>query len=410
MISLNTNLTYKNDKLDYLLSLNNNNINQLILDSGTLYATNILNNNPIIKDNNIDINFLNNQDIIKYQEKIIELQTKLDLLNNNYTHLISNTIDNNVSNICNEKNNIIINTIKDNNNNSSILSIEKKINNIDSTFSNYFEKFIKGNIEKGNFGEKFIENFLYDKFSNCSIVDTHKETSFGDLIFSYNELKTLVESKNVQTCKKEDFNKFFRDVELRATNNEINSALYISLNDTGLLNNTKYFNFQFRNNIPIILISNAFNNPEFIRFSIILLDNINLFLKNQKTHFDINNFINNLNNILNIVMNQFEYIDSDKKLISKLQININNREKDLNIIHQQITNLIKNNASKQINTIQNIEDDIIKIILNEMNKNKNFKLTLKSLLDLNISAYDIKKLGGIKNITTKIKENKKIII
>ena len=71
MISLNTNLTYKNDKLDYLLSLNNNNINQLILDSGTLYATNILNNNPIIKDNNFDINFLNNQDIIKYQEKII---------------------------------------------------------------------------------------------------------------------------------------------------------------------------------------------------------------------------------------------------------------------------------------------------------------------------------------------------
>ena len=93
MISLNTNLTYKNDKLDYLLSLNNNNINQLILDSGTLYATNILNNNPTIKDNNFDINFLNNQDIIKYQEKIIELQTKLDLLNNNYTHLISNTID-----------------------------------------------------------------------------------------------------------------------------------------------------------------------------------------------------------------------------------------------------------------------------------------------------------------------------
>ena len=125
MISLNTNLTYKNDKLDYLLSLNNNNINQLILDSGVLYATNILNNNPTIKDNNFDINFLNNQDIIKYQEKIIELQTKLDLLNNNYTHIISNTIDNNVSNICNEKNNIIINTIKDNNNNSSIQSIEK---------------------------------------------------------------------------------------------------------------------------------------------------------------------------------------------------------------------------------------------------------------------------------------------
>ena len=111
-------------------------------------------------------------------------------------------------------------------------------------------------------------------------------------------------------------------------------------------------------------------------------------------------------------MKSYNFLRLCKKvqLISKLQININNREKDLNIIHQQITNLIKNNASKQINTIQNIEDDIIKIILNEMNKNKHFKLTLKSLLDLNISAYDIKKLGGIKNITTKIKENKKIII
>jgi len=341
MININTNSEYNNDKLNYLLSLNNNNINQLILDSGTLFATNLLNNNPNIKDNNFI--FSNNTEVVKYQEKIIELQTKLDLLNNNYSQLISNTINTNVNTICNENNKNIISTIKDTNNNTSINLIDEKITNINNTFSKYFEKFIKGNIEKGNFGEKFIENYLYDKFSNCSIVDTHKETSFGDLIFSNNELKTLVESKNVQTCKKEDFNKFFRDIELRSKNNEINSALYISLNDTGLLNNTKYFNFQFRNNIPIILLSNVFNNPEFIRFSIILLDNIHIFLKNQKTHFDINNFINNLNNILNMVMNQFEYIDSDKKLISKLQININNREKDLNIIHQQIINLIKKN-------------------------------------------------------------------
>jgi len=408
MININTNSEYNNDKLNYLLSLNNNNINQLILDSGTLFATNLLNNNPNIKDNNFI--FSNNTEVVKYQEKIIELQTKLDLLNNNYSQLISNTINTNVNTICNENNKNIISTIKDTNNNTSINLIDEKITNINNTFSKYFEKFIKGNIEKGNFGEKFIENYLYDKFSNCSIVDTHKETSFGDLIFSNNELKTLVESKNVQTCKKEDFNKFFRDIELRSKNNEINSALYISLNDTGLLNNTKYFNFQFRNNIPIILLSNVFNNPEFIRFSIILLDNIHIFLKNQKTHFDINNFINNLNNILNMVMNQFEYIDSDKKLISKLQININNREKDLNIIHQQIINLIKNNSSKQINSLQNIEDSIINIIKKEIQNNKKFKITLKSLLELNISAYDIKKIGGLKNIINKIKEKKTIII
>ena len=408
MININTNSEYNNDKLNYLLSLNNNNINQLILDSGTLFATNLLNNNPNIKDNNFI--FSNNTEVVKYQEKIIELQTKLDLLNNNYSQLISNTINTNVNTICNENNKNIISTIKDTNNSISINLIDEKITNINNTFSKYFEKFIKGNIEKGNFGEKFIENYLYDKFSNCSIVDTHKETSFGDLIFSNNELKTLVESKNVQTCKKEDFNKFFRDVELRSKNNEINSALYISLNDTGLLNNTKYFNFQFRNNMPIILISNVFNNPEFIRFSIILLEHIILFLKNQDHHFDINTFISHLNNILSLVMNQFEYIDNDRKLISRLQISLNNREKDLNIIHQQILNLIENNSEKKINTIQSIESSIIECINDKLKEDKSFKINLKNLQDLNISSYDIKKIGGIKAITNKIKNNKQIII
>ena len=401
-MNIQINSNYKNDNLNYLLSLNNNNINQMILDSGTLFMMNILNSNSdLLLKNNDTCNFLNNNSIVKYQEKIIELQTKIDTITNQSSNIISNNINKNINAINSEQNN---------NNAKSLITIEEKINTINNTFSSYFDKFIKGNIEKGNFGEKFIENYLYDKFSNCSITDTHKETSFGDLIFSHNNLKTLVESKNVQSCKKDDFNKFFKDVELRSSNNEINSALFVSLNDTSLLNNTKYFNFQFKNNIPIILISNVFNNPEFIRFSIILIEHIIDFLKNQKTDFDINNFINNLNNILTIVMNQFEYIDSDKKLISKLQININNREKDLNIIHQQILNLITNNSSKQINSLQNIEENIINTITQKINNDKSFKINLKNLQDLNISSYDIKKIGGIKEILNKIKNNKKIII
>ena len=401
-MNIQINSNYKNDNLNYLLSLNNNNINQMILDSGTLFMMNILNSNSdLLLKNNDTCNFLNNNSIVKYQEKIIELQTKIDTITNQSSNIISNNINKNINAINSELNN---------NNAKSLNTIEEKINTINNTFSSYFDKFIKGNIEKGNFGEKFIENYLYDKFSNCSIIDTHKETSFGDLIFSHNNLKTLVESKNVQSCKKDDFNKFFKDVELRSSNNEINSALFVSLNDTSLLNNTKYFNFQFKNNIPIILISNVFNNPEFIRFSIILIEHIIDFLKNQKTDFDINNFINNLNNILTIVMNQFEYIDSDKKLISKLQININNREKDLNIIHQQILNLITNNSSKQINSLQNIEENIINTITQKINNDKSFKINLKNLQDLNISSYDIKKIGGIKEILNKIKNNKKIII
>ena len=109
-------------------------------------------------------------------------------------------------------------------------------------------------------------------------------------------------------------------------------------------------------------------------------------------------------------MNQFEYIDNDRKLISRLQISLNNREKDLNIIHQQILNLIENNSEKKINTIQSIESSIIECINDKLKEDKSFKINLKNLQDLNISSYDIKKIGGIKAITNKIKNNKQIII
>ena len=408
-ININVDEKYINNDLTFILSLNRQDINQLLLDLGTLFVKDLIDkDNKKLKD--IKELTLNNIEVSKYQNKIFELNNKIDILNNQYSDVISNTINTNLKTINNEQNNRLIELIKDNNNNKSLILIEDKINNINSTFSSYFDKFIKGNIEKGNFGEKFIENYLYDKFSSCSIIDTHKETSFGDLLFLYNDLKLMVESKNVQSSKKEDFNKFFKDFDLRSTSNEINSGLFISLNDTNLLNNTRYFNFQFRNNMPIILISNVFNNPEFIRFSIILLEHIIMFLKNQEHHFDINTFISHLNNILSLVMNQFEYIDNDRKLISKLQISLNNREKDLNIIHQQILNLIENNSEKKINTIQSIESSIIDSINDKLKEDKSFKINLKNLQDLNISSYDIKKIGGIKTITNKIKNTKQIII
>jgi len=411
-MNINIDKSYKNDTLTFILSLNNTSLNQLILDIGSMFVMNLIDkdnsNNSHIK--NINDITLNNQEINIYQTKVIDLYNKIDVMNDQFNSVISKSIQNNINTIQQDQNNRLIELIKDNNNNKSLTLIEDKINNINTTFSTYFDKFIKGNIEKGNFGEKFIENYLYDKFSSCSITDTHKETSFGDLIFSYGNMKLMIESKNVQSCKKEDFNKFFKDFDLRSKSNEINSGLFISLNDTNLLNNTRYFNFQFRNNKPIILISNVFNNPEFIRFSIILLEHIILFLKNQDHHFDINTFISHLNNILSLVMNQFEYIDNDRKLISKLQISLNNREKDLNIIHQQILNLIENNSEKKINTIQSIESSIIDCINDKLKEDKSFKINLKNLQDLNISSYDIKKIGGIKAITNKIKNDKQIII
>ena len=73
-------------------------------------------------------------------------------------------------------------------------------------------------------------------------------------------------------------------------------------------------------------------------------------------------------------------------------------------------NLIENNSEKKINTIQSIESSIIECINDKLKEDKSFKINLKNLQDLNISSYDIKKIGGIKAITNKIKNNKQIII
>ena len=78
--------------------------------------------------------------------------------------------------------------------------------------------------------------------------------------------------------------------------------------------------------------------------------------------FEVNNneqkiqdFISQIEIISSMIVSHFNHINSDKKLISKLQININNREKDLNNINSKILKLI------QINSNHKNEQDYIEI-------------------------------------------------
>ena len=279
-----------------------------------------------------------------------------------------------------------------------------KINDINNNFSKFFNKFDNGNVEKGNFGEKFIQNYLHDKFSNCTITDTHKNTSFGDMLFKYEKLITMVESKNVASLKKDDINKFYKDIKIRTDNSEINSALFISLNDCSLLESNKYFSFEIKNRIPVIFISNVFKNSELIRISIIILNYITKFITNFNNNISVHNIVNDLESIIYLINKQFEYIDTDKKLIFKFQQNLSIKENELDKLLKLVLNTVHNN---KIETNENLDfslESIINILKEEKKKNPDFKLNLNNLQFFNISKYLIKKYGGVKRINKIISE------
>lgn len=392
---------------DYIITNLENDINKLHSQK-TLEITSLIDKGKDITKNEYDKYILlhekYNIDLkLNYENQIKELHSKLDDLY--------------------QKNNILTNKLFDINNNNQNYKYDTLINNINTLnnkLNDNFDKFYKGNTEKGIMGENFIESFLTTYFTNCKIIDTHKQTAKGDILFIFDKVKTLIESKNVQTLKKEDIDKFYRDVELTASKNEINSAILISLNDTNLAYGKRLFHFEIKYNIPIIMISNVFKNQEYIRFSISIF---NYLIKNginnyQHKDYNIIPIINTINDIYITFKSQINYLNSDKQIIEKLYESIKKRQNEL----LNIDTLFKNIFSKlpityttqtthstqatqaTLSTHYNHEQ-LLNIIINKIkthphysNKNYNFKINIKNLLSIGISKNDIKHSGGIKNI------------
>lgn len=401
MISIKVSNSFKNDLLHKYLSLDNIEINEYILNIGLKFLE--------IKRNEKNCNYknynINVTSIIDYYEKKINDLTNINKNNSLENKYIINHIDKKYNDFYSK-----LNSSHDNYSltlSKSIDPINNQLNDLKNNFFSFFSKFENGNTEKGNFGEKFIENYLYDKFSNCRITDTHKTTSAGDLLFQYDNLRLLIESKNVNTIKKEDVSKFYRDIQVRTDNNEINAALFVSLNNCKLPHESRYFSFEIKNEIPIIFISNIFQNSELLRIGILILNYISKFIQNYSQNISIQNILNELENGISLINKQFEYIEHDKKLIIKFQQNISCKEKDLNSLLSLITNSIKkNNLIKHELQDEDTSDIIFNKIKQIYNENPNTTFTMKTLQDFDISNHAVKKLGGIKKINQIINDEK----
>jgi hypothetical protein len=317
-------------------------------------------------------------------------------------------------------------------------TIDCNINQLNNKFTDYFQKIFTNNTEKGEYGEEFVQNYLIDKFSGSMIADTHKETASGDILFHFNNLKTLIEVKNVQAVKPSEVEKFYRDIQQKKA--EINSALFISLNDTNLVKGQKIIHFEIKYNIPIFMISNAFNNPENIRLAIIIIQyliNHNFILDNKKQNTkdeEVENkqiiqlLITAINEIFEYIQLQRSNLSNDFILLQKMQDSFKKRDSQIlnidiviNGIFRQYPQLYINkstnaatattttttNATATTATATTIESNemkkIINLIINHIKENNltsfnHTMINIKLLKQLLISDGTIRNLGGIKNI------------
>jgi len=367
------------------------------------------------------------QFITQLQQKIINCEQNREDANIKAI----NNIDNKYNNIDNKYNNI-----------------DNSINQLNQKFSDYFQKIFTSNTEKGEYGEEFVQNYLIDKFSGSSIIDTHKDTANGDLMFHFNTLKTLIEVKNVQQVKQTEIDKFYRDIQIRK--DEINSALFISLNDTNLIKGQKIIHFEIKYNIPIFMISNAFNNPENIRLAIIItqyLINHNFIIDNKNKDNKEENkqifqlLITAINEIFEYIQIQKASLANDTALLQKMQDSFKKRESHINNIDIVINGIFRqypqlyicNTTKREIKETAPISEDtnnlldnyemkkIINSIIDHIKDNNltsfnNTMINNKLLKNLLISDGNIRHVGGIKNIKiaynlhTKQHENNKIDI
>ena len=492
IITLLVNNDYYNEKLETLISKNDTVINEQIINYGILFyectQSMPLDNHEnaqfyekveeIKKEYKINFSSLNNENIIlkndckKLQEQISLLNKNIELLTDEKFNSVCSFLEKGKQLAKDEYQNIltmqiaqrekleqeiqnknqtiaqlqqqVLSIVRDRDD-KNIITIDNKFTAIDSNinqlnikFTDYFQKIFTNNTEKGEYGEEFVQNYLIDKFSGANIIDTHKETASGDILFHFNNLKTLIEVKNVQQVKPSEIDKFYRDIQIKKE--EINSALFISLNDTNLIKGQKIIHFEIKYNIPIFMITNAFNTPENIRLAIIIIQyliNHNFIIDNQKQQNTKNEEEENkqLIQILSIAINEiFEYIQlqkinlsNDLALLQKMQDSFKKRDSQINNIDIVINGIFrqypqlyihKNNTKKIEKTDEvtekvdenntTITDNyemkkIINLIIAHI-KDKNLTsfnytmINIKLLKNLLVSDGVIRNVGGIKNI------------
>jgi hypothetical protein len=269
----------------------------------------------------------------------------------------------------------------------------------------------KNSSHKGKCGENFIENYIINNFitihNNPSYKNVSGKDGYGDFEYIDNELKLLIEVKNIEETKARDIKKFQDNVVSRVKNHNFNAGLFICLNDNIIKDGKKDFlieplKVEINNScveIPLIYISDVISHPHYIKVAI---NYLYYFIKNKYTFTS-----NHDNNPLLIQsLDQFKHLntfdlqniyESNKKLIKSLD--------DTNKAIEQII-LNSKNILTNVNSVVtqfNYNKDIA-IQSTKLNKTEN-EIVIKATSDniTHVTTAKLKEYGYTDNQIKKIK-------
>ena len=195
------------------------------------------------------------------------------------------------------------------------------------------------NMAKGDFGETIIEKQLSQWWPESVIEDRSGESQCGDRLWRLNELRAMVEVKNVQSVRHSEIQKFERDLQVNTKNGQCNGAIFCSLKSETIPGKGK-FKLEFYKNIPVIYIANTMADIGLMRFGFEVLINVQAIYKNNIDENEHNSEL--LKNKINIfVQDIVQRCSTMTQNLSNLKSITSSQEKQINEMLRSI-NMLKN--------------------------------------------------------------------
>jgi len=109
-------------------------------------------------------------------------------------------------------------------------------------------------------------------FPKADVEDTHATPHRGDFIVRHDDMTVMIELKIIQeTYKKQRLINFYSDID-NPSNRDVQCGLFVSLH-TGICNKDD-FQFEIRNNVPILFIHGLYSNFGCLRIAMSFFKNV----------------------------------------------------------------------------------------------------------------------------------------
>lgn len=231
-----------------------------------------------------------------------------------------------------------------------ITSLQEQLNNVStesqSTILSKMESLLGygntiDNIEKGNYGENYVNTHIVENFPESNLIDVSGTTASGDIIWELeeNDFKCLVEVKNVAHGKNLNVDKFVRDVSQNSDQCIVNCGLFVSLKTENIPFKGK-LKLEFVNNVPVIYVANVFKCPSALTYAMYMIKELQCYVSKFEKGSDCEEVTVNYMNAITIYFeklkkdfnNHSSLIDDLKKNSDKIQVSISKLAKNMDTI------------------------------------------------------------------------------